>query len=313
MNHLPATFSVIIPNYNNAATLGRALDSVLAQTWPAHDIIVIDDGSSDDSPAVAARYGDRIRYVRQANGGVSAARNAGAALASGNWLAFLDADDTFLPGRLALHARWIERDASLDFLLADQNFRTPEGELLQHSIDATPFGRQLLARHPGQQEIVLEASQFGPLIADGFTEVRTLSIPRATFHALGGFPVGKRIGEDLHLVVRLCAASRRAGVVPQAVADYFIYPASAIRKDVVGAQRNFVATLEELAREMVSAPASLRAGLREKIRQARMSLAYMYLRKNDRAGALACVTPLLAPLPRWRAVRDVLSILRGLR
>jgi len=313
MNHLPATFSVIIPNYNNAATLGRAIDSVLAQTWPAHEIIVIDDGSSDASPEVAARYGQRIRYIRQANGGVSAARNAGAALASGNWLAFLDADDTFLPERLALHARWIERDPTLDFLLADQNFRTPEGELLQHSIDATPFGRQLLAQHPGQQEIVLEQSQFGALIADGFTEVRTLSIPRATFHALHGFPLGKRIGEDLHLVVRLCAASGRAGVTTQAVADYFIYPASAIRKDVIGAQRNFVTTLEELAAEMTAAPTALRAGLREKIRQARMSLAYMHLRKGERGAALACVTPLLAPLPRWRAVRDVLSILRGLR
>ena len=313
MSHLPATFSVIIPNYNNAATLGRALDSVLAQSWPAHEIIVIDDGSSDDSPEVAARYGDRIRYVRQANGGVSAARNAGAALASGNWLAFLDADDTFLPERLALHARWIERDPALDFLLADQNFRTPEGELLQHSIDATRFGRALLAQHPGQGEIVLDESQFGDLIADGFTEVRTLSVPRATFQALHGFPVGKRIGEDLDLVIRLCAVSRRAGVVTQPVADYFIYPASAIRKDVLGAQRNFVATLDQLAADMTSAPAGLRAGVREKIRQARMSLAYMHLRKGERASALACVTPLLAPLPRWRALRDVLSILRGLR
>lgn len=313
MSHLPATFSVIIPNYNNAATLGRAIDSVLAQTRAAHEIIVIDDGSSDDSPAVAARYGDRIRYVRQANGGVSAARNAGAALASGTWLAFLDADDIFLPERLALHADWIERDPTLDFLLADQNFVTPEGALLQHSIDATPFGRELLARHPGEKEIVLEAGQFGGLIADGFTEVRTLSIPRATFHALHGFPVGKRIGEDLHLVVRLCAMSRRAGVVTRPVADYFIYPASAIRKDVVGAQRNFVATLEDLAGEMTAAPPVLRAGLREKIRQARMSLAYMHLRKGERGAALGCVLPLLAAAPGWRALRDVLSILRGLR
>jgi GT2 family glycosyltransferase len=307
------TFSVIIPNYNNGATLGRAIASVLAQTHPAHEIIVIDDGSKDDSRAVATSFGDKVRYVYQENAGVSAARNAGARLATGDWLAFLDADDTFLPERLALHADWIARDATLDFLLADQDFREPDGRFMHRSIDASPFGRALLARHPGQRDIVLEADEFGPLLADGFAEIRTLSLPRATFERLGGFPLGKKIGEDLHLVVRLCAASRRAGVVAQSVADYYIYPSSAIRKDVVAAQRAFVATLEELAGDIAAAPAGLRRGLREKIRQARLSLAYMYLRKQLRRDAVGSVLPLLKPAPTWTSVRDVLSVVRGIR
>lgn len=313
MPSLPVTFSVIIPNYNNAATLGRAIDSVLDQTRPAHEIIVIDDGSVDDSRAVASSYGDRIRYVYQANAGVSAARNAGARLATGSWLAFLDADDTFTRERLALHADWIERDPGLDFLLGDQDFRTPDGALMHHSIDATPFGRTLLARHPGQKEIVLEANDFGPLLAEGFAEIRTLSLPRSTFQRLNGFPLGKKIGEDLHLVVRLCAVSQRAGVVAQTLADYYIYPVSAIRRDVVAAQRAFVATLEELASELHGAPLVLRQGLREKIRQARLSLAYMCLRKQLRRDALGSVLPLLRPAPTWGAIRAVLSVMRGIR
>lgn len=313
MSSLPVTFSVIIPNYNNAATLGRAIDSVLAQSRAAQEIIVIDDGSVDDSRTVASAYGDRIHYVYQPNAGVSAARNAGAYLATGTWLAFLDADDTFAPERLALHADWIERDPGLDFLLGDQDFRTPDGALMHHSIDATPFGRALLARHPDQQEIVLNAEDFGPLLAEGFAEIRTLSLPRATFQRLSGFPLNKKIGEDLHLVVRLCALSRRAGVVARTLADYYIYPASAIRRDVIAAQLAFVATLEELAAELHSAPPALRRGLREKIRQARLSLAYMYLRKQLRRDALDSVLPLLRPVPTWIAIRDVLSIMRGIR
>lgn len=307
------TFSVIIPNYNNAATLGRALDSVLAQTHPAHDIIVVDDGSHDDSRAVVGAYGARVRYVYQDNAGVSAARNAGARLARGEWLAFLDADDTFAPQRLELHANWIARDPELDFLLGDQDFRQPDGSFMHRSIDDTPFGRALLARHPGQREIVLDARDFGPLLADGFAEIRTLSLPRAHFERLGGFPLGKRIGEDLYLVARLCATSRRAGVVTETLADYYIYPASAIRKDVVAAQLNFVATLEELLEEMRDAPRGVRRGIGGKIRHARLSLAYMYLRKQLRGDALRSVLPLLRPVPTVGALRDVLSVMRGLR
>ena len=71
-------FSVILPVYNAAATLARAIESVLAQSWPAHEIIVVDDGSTDHSASVAQGFGAAITLLRQPNAGVSAARNAGA-------------------------------------------------------------------------------------------------------------------------------------------------------------------------------------------------------------------------------------------
>jgi glycosyltransferase involved in cell wall biosynthesis len=108
-------FSVIIPAYNSAATLTRAVESVLAQSWPAHEIIVIDDGSIDDTLCVARGFGDRVRVIHQPNAGVSTARNRGAEAATGDWLAFLDADDWYYPNRLRWHAEWIAGDASLDF------------------------------------------------------------------------------------------------------------------------------------------------------------------------------------------------------
>ena len=102
-------------------------------------------------------------------------------------------------------------------------------------------------------------------------------------------------------------------MVAQSLADYYIYPSSAIRKDVVVAQRNFVETLEELAGQMRGAPDGVRRGLREKVRQARLSLAYMYLRKQLKKDALRSVLPLLRPAPTVSALRDVLSVLRGIR
>lgn len=306
------TISVIIPNYNNAATLARAIDSVLAQDYPAHEIIVIDDGSTDDSAAVAGTFGERIRFVRQPNGGVSNARNNGVRMAGGDWIAFLDADDIYLPGRLSAHARWIAREPDIDFLLADQEFRDSDGKLLQLAIDACTAGRALLARHPGAVEIPLPQDAFEAMVADGFAEIRTLTVPRATFLALGGFPVEHKIGEDLVFFIRLFAASRRAGVVNLPLAVYYIYPDSALRRDPVLSQRRYVAALEGLGAHMASFDAALRRGWCARLRQGRLSLAYMYLRQGDKRAAVAAVMPQLWRNPSLASLRDIASIVRGI-
>ena len=95
-----ALVSVVIPTWNSAATLPRAIDSVLAQTWPHCELIVVDDGGSDDTPALLAGYGARLRALRQANAGPAAARNHGLREARGDYVAFLDADDYWLPEKL---------------------------------------------------------------------------------------------------------------------------------------------------------------------------------------------------------------------
>jgi glycosyltransferase involved in cell wall biosynthesis len=92
--------SCIVPVYNGARYLGDALDSILAQTLPVAEIVVVDDGSTDDTPGVMDRYAGGIRAVRQVNAGPSAARNAGLAVATGELIAFLDADDLWLPDKL---------------------------------------------------------------------------------------------------------------------------------------------------------------------------------------------------------------------
>ena len=94
------TVSVVIPAYNAAATIAAAIESVLAQTRLPEEIIVVDDGSNDETSAVVERFGPIVRLLRQANAGCGQARNSGAREARGTWLAFLDADDLWLPTKL---------------------------------------------------------------------------------------------------------------------------------------------------------------------------------------------------------------------
>src|SRR5688500_1326709 len=96
---IPARVSVIIPCYTHGLYLGDAIESVLRQSWSNLEVIVVDDGSEDDTAAVAARYSG-VRYIRQRNQGLAAARNAGAAASSGDFLIFLDADDRLAPGAI---------------------------------------------------------------------------------------------------------------------------------------------------------------------------------------------------------------------
>ncbi len=100
--HDPPTplVSVIIPAFNSERFIARAIDSVLAQDWPAIEVIVVDDGSSDGTGDIARRYGEPVRCLRQPNRGPAAARNLGLGEARGEFVAFLDSDDVYLPGRL---------------------------------------------------------------------------------------------------------------------------------------------------------------------------------------------------------------------
>ena len=111
--------SVVLPVFNGASYLAAAIDSVLAQTRPADELIAVDDGSTDDSPAILARYPD-FRVISQPNSGCAAARNAGAALASGDAIAFVDQDDIQDADRFARQIDALQADPRLGFVVCAQ-------------------------------------------------------------------------------------------------------------------------------------------------------------------------------------------------
>ena len=104
------TVSVIIPTYNRGWIVRDAIDSVLGQTYADFELIVVDDGSSDRTPPILDAYGDRLRVIRQANQGVSAARNRGIGESSGPLIALLDSDDIWLPKKLAVQVDFFKRN-----------------------------------------------------------------------------------------------------------------------------------------------------------------------------------------------------------
>jgi glycosyltransferase involved in cell wall biosynthesis len=101
-------FSVVIPTYNRAQLIGRAIDCVLRQTFPCQELLIVDDGSTDDTQAVVNAVGPPVRFIPQSHGGPSKARNLGVSEASAEWIAFLDSDDVWHPDYLARMAGAIE-------------------------------------------------------------------------------------------------------------------------------------------------------------------------------------------------------------
>lgn len=125
-----ADISVVIPAHNAAWCIAKALGSVLDQTLPPREIIVIDDGSNDDTSEVLARYGERIHAIHQSNGGLSNARNRGIEAARGDWVALLDADDYWLPTKLERQMCLAGRNPDVGFCSTSARVETPDGELL---------------------------------------------------------------------------------------------------------------------------------------------------------------------------------------
>ena len=180
--------SVVIPCFNHARFLSAAIDSVLAQNWPDLDVIVVDDGSSDGSGDVAARY-DQVWVVRQSNMGLSHARNAGLRAALGDVVMFLDADDRLVPGALrhavdALHRR---PDAAMVFgacRLIDEHGKPLPTTI--HRVDSH-FYEQLLRRNyiwmPAmaafRRSVFATVGEFDPLVDESADYDMYLRVARA--------------------------------------------------------------------------------------------------------------------------------------
>jgi hypothetical protein len=188
-------FSIVIPLYNKAPYISGTINSVLAQTWTDFEVIVVDDGSTDGGAELVDFITDpRVRLVRQANAGVSAARNHGISLASGEWVAFLDADDWHHPNYLAT--------------LAWAQIRFPEADTV--ATDYLPVPDTLAMwpprwpQMPAAPEIELIKDlprrwMASPTLCTSAVSVRTVRL-RAMQPC---FPPGESHGEDLDLWFRL--------------------------------------------------------------------------------------------------------------
>ncbi len=182
----PPTVSVVLPTYNRGWAVNRAIDSVLGQDVTAVELIVVDDGSTDDTARLLAAYGDRLRMIRQANRGVSAARNAGIQVASGPLIALLDSDDEWLPGKLA---------AQVDYFAAH-----PEALICQTEEIWIRNGKRVNPgqRHRKQSGMIFERSLELCLVSPSAVMMR-----RSLLDEVGLFDEGLPACEDYDLWLRI--------------------------------------------------------------------------------------------------------------
>jgi glycosyltransferase involved in cell wall biosynthesis len=208
-------FSVIIPTFNRASLLPRTLNSVWLQKLTDREIIVVDDGSTDGTPEYLQSLGDRIQFVRHVNRGPGAARNAGAARARGDYLAFLDSDDVWFPWTLATFLTLIQQHRTPAILSASVLEFHDEAELA--NVTTAPSNGDVFADY-------LAASQTGYYVGSGMAVLR-----RDEFLKSGGFVMRQINCEDHDLALRLGTVSGFVQVIEPPTLGWRRHSASATK------------------------------------------------------------------------------------
>jgi len=208
-----AGVSVVIPAFNAAAFLPKAIESALDQSLPPAEVIVVDDGSTDGTAAVMASFGSRICCAHQPNRGVSAARNAGLAMAGGTYVAFLDADDYFLPRKLAAQTEILQSRPKLSFVSSGWRLVDEQGRTLR---DVEPW-------HEAPRLDLLTWLQWKPVFP-GALLFRRQSLAQA-----GGFDPALKHAEDVDLVLRMARLGHRADWLRSPTVCYRQHAANATR------------------------------------------------------------------------------------
>jgi len=180
------TVSVVIPTFNRAALLREALESVFAQSYADYEVIVVDDGSTDETPRMIEEYGERVRYVRQENRGAAEARNHGVSAARGEWIAFLDSDDMWHREKLAC---CMERARS-----------DPAAAIVFHPmVEIDDAGNRVR----GRSKRACGGRILDALFAHCFVHTPTVVVKRSVLREVGGFDTELAVCEDYQLWLRI--------------------------------------------------------------------------------------------------------------
>ncbi len=270
-------FSVLIPAYQAARTIGEAVESALTQTVQPQEIIVCDDGSTDDLSGALEPYRDRITVVRlEQNQGLSAARNAALMAASSEFVATLDADDTYLPRYLEAIAELASARPDLAILVTDAYVEL-DGKRLRRSYDES------WAFEVANQRLGILERNFIPSRA---------VVRRSTLLDLGGWDESLRHAEDWDLWLRMIFRGLSAGLVCEPLACYRVHPDS-LSTDRVALRRSELLVLQRAASSDLPMTTSERLALERSLaRHQRQS------RLEDLRAALARDAPEVRRLAR---------------
>lgn len=263
--------SVIIPAYNSGTFIGRCVDSILAQTLLPKEIIVVDDGSSDNTSEAVGRYGAEVRYIRQSNAGTAAARNAGIKAASSKWIALLDHDDWWLPTKLEAQVDCAERFPNASIIYCDAMIYTPSG-----TISGTFLG--------GKQSF--QGQIFEQLLEWCFVLPSTAMIRTEAVVDVGYFDDSLRGTDDYDMWIRLAQKGYEFRAVEKALVAYERQETSFSKNDAAMA-RSEIQLLTALLRSGLSE--SHRKKVRRKLALNFFNLAYEMRKTNARESVAAAL------------------------
>lgn len=226
------SFSIAIAAYQAAATISESVESALAQTLPPVDVVVCDDGSTDDLVGALGPLRDRIVLLRQENRGEAAAKNAAARATTGELIAFLDADDFYYPQRLEALAGLASARPDLDVLTTNADLE----------IDGAVAGRY----YPDVAEFPVDDQALSIIDSDSAV-FAAAAVRRSAYESAGGLNEGLRSGADWELWIRLALAGSRFGLVDEPLYRYRVHEHGTSTDQLLGA-RDAVQMFEGLLR-----------------------------------------------------------------
>jgi glycosyltransferase involved in cell wall biosynthesis len=279
--------SVVIPTYNYGHLLEQSLESVFAQTYKDYEVILVDDGSTDDTPGIAARYEGRIRYFRKENGGPSSARNEGIRQARGPLIAFLDSDDLWLPHKLAVQTAFADAHPEYGLVYCDLQ-HVEHDRVIHHSY---LHGRGYTCTGSGWKYV--------DLLREGFVFTPTVLVRKECFSAAGMHDEGLRTCQDLDMWLRI-AKLYPFGFIdePLVVRQYHG------DNSTTNAERYHANHIRVFLRELEStADETARQVLRGRLSEQYFALGYHYFSTGSRRQARRCFRSVLNYGMRADAVR----------
>lgn len=238
------TVSVIIPTFNRWPLVGAAIESVLAQSYGGFELIVVDDGSTDDTAEQLAQFGSRLLILKQPNRGVSAARNFAVRHARGSYLAFLDSDDLWLPNKLAIQVAFIEQHPSVQICQIEETW-------IRNGVRVNPK-----AKHRKPSGDIFIASLELCLVSPS-----AVMLTRELFERVGGFDESLPVCEDYDLWLRI-AVDHSIALIDDALVIKRGGHADQLSRSLWGVDRYRVLALQKL----------LRSGLDGKRREAAIAV-----------------------------------------
>jgi len=195
--------SIIIPTYNYAQYICEAIESVLNQTYKDFEIIVVDDGSTDNTKEVIKPYLNKIKYIYQQNSGPSSARNRGIKEAKGEYIAFLDADDIWLAQKLELQIKFMEKEKEVGLIFSDMILFNEKGIIKNSFLKEKLFFNKLSIKPLSSTEKVIYDNVFNALLQENFIPTNTVIVKKECFNKVGFFDETLFSVEDRDMWLRI--------------------------------------------------------------------------------------------------------------